>query len=307
MNDTFAKNLRKLRLEKQMTQEQIADKLGVSAQSVSRWETAATFPDILLLPEIAKLYGVLVDDLFKENPEGYRHYAERLFAVYENTRKHEDFIAAAMEYEKMLKAGTMTPDDIRSYGILHEYMSNVCTGKALDFYDKAMNLSKDNDSELYYRVKRQKHLLLSRRGKALECIEEQRKAIQDIPENVEEYICLVAALFNAKQYEECYTSAKDAIAKFPQEALLYGLAGDACRELKKYDEAFAYWEKHLELDSKWLDSRFSMGFCYEEIGNYQKAYEVWTKLTEIFMERGEVVEAEWPKEMAEKCLKKLNY
>ena len=39
MNDTFSKDLRKLRLDKQMTQEQVADKLGVSAQSVSHWET----------------------------------------------------------------------------------------------------------------------------------------------------------------------------------------------------------------------------------------------------------------------------
>lgn len=70
MNETISKNLRKLRGEKHMTQEQVAEKLGVSAQSVSRWETGATFPDILLLPDLAKLYGVLVDDLFKESPEG---------------------------------------------------------------------------------------------------------------------------------------------------------------------------------------------------------------------------------------------
>ena len=63
MNEDFSKNLRKLRLEKKLTQEQVAEKLGVSAQSVSRWETAASFPDILLLPEISRLYGVLVDDL----------------------------------------------------------------------------------------------------------------------------------------------------------------------------------------------------------------------------------------------------
>ena len=42
MNDTISKNLRKLRLEKQMTQEQVAEKLGVSAQSVSRWETGGS-------------------------------------------------------------------------------------------------------------------------------------------------------------------------------------------------------------------------------------------------------------------------
>ncbi len=43
MNDNFSKNLRKLRLEKKLTQEQVAEKLGVSAQSVSRWETGGSF------------------------------------------------------------------------------------------------------------------------------------------------------------------------------------------------------------------------------------------------------------------------
>ena len=71
MNDNFSKNLRKLRQEKKMTQEQVAEKLGVSAQSVSRWETGATFPDVMMLPELSKLYGVLVDDLFKESLRGH--------------------------------------------------------------------------------------------------------------------------------------------------------------------------------------------------------------------------------------------
>ena len=71
MNDNFSKNLRKLRLEKKLTQEQVAEKLGVSAQSVSRWETGATFPDVMMLPEIARMYGVLVDDLFKESLRGH--------------------------------------------------------------------------------------------------------------------------------------------------------------------------------------------------------------------------------------------
>ena len=67
MNETFSKNLRKLRTEKKLTQEQVAEKLGVSPQAVSRWETGVTFPDIMLLPEISKVYGVLVDDLFNHD------------------------------------------------------------------------------------------------------------------------------------------------------------------------------------------------------------------------------------------------
>ena len=42
MNTTFASNLRKLRLARSLTQEQAAGKLGVSAQSISRWETGVS-------------------------------------------------------------------------------------------------------------------------------------------------------------------------------------------------------------------------------------------------------------------------
>ena len=94
MNEDFSKNLRMLRLEKKLTQEQVAEKLGVSAQSVSRWETGATFPDIMLLPEIAGMYGVLVDDLYKKNPEGYANLASRLVAEFEVHYKNEDYMAA---------------------------------------------------------------------------------------------------------------------------------------------------------------------------------------------------------------------
>ena len=66
MNSTvFAENMKKFRLAKKFTQEDVAEKLCITAQSVSRWECGNTLPDVMLLPEIAKLYGVMVDDLFK--------------------------------------------------------------------------------------------------------------------------------------------------------------------------------------------------------------------------------------------------
>ena len=61
MNATiFSENMKKFRLAKKYTQEEVAEKLCVTAQSVSRWECGNTLPDVLLLPEIAKLYGVVV-------------------------------------------------------------------------------------------------------------------------------------------------------------------------------------------------------------------------------------------------------
>ena len=195
MNNIFGTNLRKLRVAKNYTQEQAAQLLNISAKSLSRWECGSTMPDVMILPEIARLYGVLVDDLYKESPEGYVNYAARLMAVYESSQKHEDFLAAALEFEKMVKADNMTANDYRNYGLIHNYMSTICTGKALEFYDKSMALCKETDSELYYRVKRQKNMLRAQRGEGQACIEEQRKMIQEAPENVEEYTCLAAALY----------------------------------------------------------------------------------------------------------------
>ncbi|MBQ3861513.1 MAG: helix-turn-helix transcriptional regulator, partial [Clostridia bacterium] len=55
--------IRRLRLEKDMTQEQLADALGVSFQSVSRWESGTNYPDIELIPDIAVFFGISADDL----------------------------------------------------------------------------------------------------------------------------------------------------------------------------------------------------------------------------------------------------
>ena len=55
--------IRRLRLERDMTQEQLADALGVSFQSVSRWESGTNYPDIELIPDIAVFFGISADDL----------------------------------------------------------------------------------------------------------------------------------------------------------------------------------------------------------------------------------------------------
>ena len=50
---SLSANIKRLRLEKNLTQEQLATKLGVSAQAVSKWETSETYPDGALLVPLA--------------------------------------------------------------------------------------------------------------------------------------------------------------------------------------------------------------------------------------------------------------
>ncbi|MBE6922473.1 MAG: helix-turn-helix domain-containing protein [Ruminococcaceae bacterium] len=66
----FSKNLKRFRMAKNMTQEQAAEALGVSTQTVSRWECNTTLPDVTILPKIASLYCVTIDDLFGRRNTG---------------------------------------------------------------------------------------------------------------------------------------------------------------------------------------------------------------------------------------------
>ncbi len=59
----LASNIAELRKRKGLTQEEFAEKLNVSAQAVSKWENGISCPDIMLLPEIAKIFGVTIDEL----------------------------------------------------------------------------------------------------------------------------------------------------------------------------------------------------------------------------------------------------
>ena len=304
MNDNFSKNLRKLRLEKKLTQEQVAEKLGVSAQSVSRWETGATFPDVMMLPEIARMYGVLVDDLFKESLRGYDNLAERLVSAFEVNYKYEDFMAAVTEYERMIKEGSMDEWDYSRYCWLHMRMLQLCRKKALEYCDKAMELCKD-DKEKYYYHKIWKVGFRSDLGEGQQCIEELLQAVKEEPENAREWVCLVTAYYGAKQYEECYRVAKESIARFPEEPDFYNIAGDACRELKRYEEAFACWEKHLEFEESELSALYAIADCSEELGDYERAYEAFMKLAEIAIEDGRDVTAQWPLRRAEGCKAKM--
>ena len=60
----IGEKIRLLRKNKNITQIQLAEALSVSAQSVSKWETHLSSPDISVLPLIARYFGVTMDELF---------------------------------------------------------------------------------------------------------------------------------------------------------------------------------------------------------------------------------------------------
>ena len=99
----IAENLKSLRKEKNLTQEEAAEMLGVSPQSVSKWERGDTYPDITLLPALANLYKTSVDaiigmDKINDN--------QAKTAIYEKSHSHfrnNNYAAAAEVLSEALK------------------------------------------------------------------------------------------------------------------------------------------------------------------------------------------------------------
>lgn len=303
-NETFSKNLKQLRINKNLTQEQLASMLGVSAQSVSRWECGNTLPDVMLLPEIAKLYGVTIDDLYKEDAKAYPNYAQRLLSVYEASGKSEDFLAAEQEFERM-SAEELTADDLRSWGVLYHYMMKHSERKALQKLEQAMN-HPECPERVFSSAAQQKIALQCDLGRGSEEAARYDKELEENPVCPQKWLLCTAAHAMAGEQEKALEVALAGLKKFPDHAALHYYAGDICRELKRYEEAFSYWKQTLELDSTFLDAVFSMGFCYEELGQYAEAHKVWMELAKELDRRGLVIEKKWPEEMAENCLKKMN-
>lgn len=59
----FGKQIKQMRLERKLTQEQMAEQLGVSRQAVSNWENNKNLPDLELIISMSRLFSVSLDDL----------------------------------------------------------------------------------------------------------------------------------------------------------------------------------------------------------------------------------------------------
>ncbi|MBR4830509.1 MAG: helix-turn-helix domain-containing protein [Bacilli bacterium] len=63
MNNQFSENLKKIRKEQNLSQEELADKLGVSRQAISKWESGQAYPEMDKIITICNMFNVNIDDL----------------------------------------------------------------------------------------------------------------------------------------------------------------------------------------------------------------------------------------------------
>ena len=77
----IGEKLKKLRRSRDLTQEEVATHIGISYQSISKWERGDGYPDITMLPTLANYFGVSVDELigmdeiYINTSKGYCNFA----------------------------------------------------------------------------------------------------------------------------------------------------------------------------------------------------------------------------------------
>ncbi len=81
---SLGKTIKRLRTCKGETQEQLAEKLHISCQAISKWENGAALPDISLLPQISDHFGITIDELFDHKLNAFT-YKERFVQLMRNS------------------------------------------------------------------------------------------------------------------------------------------------------------------------------------------------------------------------------
>ena len=124
--------LKELRQEKQMTQEQLAEQMGVSRRTVSRWETGNNLPDLSVIIELADFYDVDLNEIFR---------GERRKETMDTELK--DTMLQAAEYS----------EDIRKKIIKRMHLLFICGCIAFVFYLTVLFLEPEQTSELFDFIK----------------------------------------------------------------------------------------------------------------------------------------------------------
>ena len=107
----LGKKIRQLRFKAGLTQEQLADQLGISAQSVSKWENNVAMPDITSLPLLAEIFGISIDDLFDLTNEQRLNRIENSLDITEELpqdlfREYEDFLKSQLSDKENAQRST---------------------------------------------------------------------------------------------------------------------------------------------------------------------------------------------------------
>ena len=144
MNETIGNRIGKFRKAKGMTQEELANMLGVSSQAVSKWENDLSCPDISLLPQLSRVLGITTDTLLtgkndevKLVPAEQRKSLDQLTLRIKVDSAQGDKVRVNLPMS-LVKLGIEMGMDVSGSISGMESLKNVDMGKVLELAEKGL-------------------------------------------------------------------------------------------------------------------------------------------------------------------------
>lgn len=222
--------IRTLRLRAGLTQEMLAEELGVSFQTISKWENSVCAPDISMLPKLSVYFGVTIDELFDLTAEQRLHRIENMLDM-EQELPHSTFTETIEFLNEQLEGGYNKP---RIYSFLaHTYHHRIMSDcdKVAKYAKRALLLRPD--------IKNCQWLLQKSEG-------------------------AVACDWNIRNHHKTITFYKELIAANPTVARTYLylldnlIADHRTKEAAEYLKKYAQLEGHMEFQVPIYEGRIAL-------------------------------------------------
>lgn len=308
--------IKKLRIKSGYTQEELANKLGISAQSISKWENQITMPDITLLPELSEAFGVTIDELFDLSAEQKLNRIESKLDIEEHLKNSEfDEIETYLQeqikdkdleyrctyllaylYTRKLMSDSKKIKKFATKGIKLDPQKKDCqwmlgkTGnydcwdwdmcnhtEAINFYKEVYEENKDSSLTLCFLID---NLIADKRAdeasKYLEIYEKLR------PDNVALISAYKAGIALARFDEAKADAIMDKLEQDHKDdpACLFEIAQYYAKKAQ-YEKAIKYYEDSFEKDParpRYIDALLSIADIYDIMGDIKKEIETYDRI-----------------------------
>lgn len=333
----LGKKIRQLRYKAGLTQEQLAEKLGIGAQSVSKWENQAAMPDITTLPMLAEIFGVTIDDMFDlTNEQRFNRIENRMdmeddlpqdvFLEYEEflktqldgqNKKRATELIAYLYWHRMemfskkaaryaREAVRMTPGEKGCQWIMNKAEGHAAwdwnmrnhTG-AIDFYRELCQKHPDLYSPHYYLLD---NLIADHRADEAERVLAHLRTLKDTnPVLCEVYRAHIAlARFDAKTADGIIEKL---VAERPEDWVVLFEAAQYYAEKCDYDKAIELYEQSFEKTTRrprFQDELMGIRDIYEIRGQYKKAADTCGRIIDLLQNEWGITEGDELKSIKDK-------
>lgn len=330
--------IKRFREKAKLTQKQLADHLEVTPQSVSKWENLTSMPDVSLLPRIAEIFGVTIDELFDlsveeklnrienrmeiemELEEGkfkeYEQFLKEQIGRPENKKRATSLLAHLYGYRMM--AFAQKTDKYAKEAILLEPDKKDCQwllSKSSGYYAWDWNIHNHTHAIAFFRELVDKNpnerlpyfylldnLIVDHRTEEAERYLEKFKTLEGVsPITVEVYRANIAlARFDEAKADRII---EELVLANPDDSIALFEAAQYHAAKCDYDKAIVYYEKSFARGTRrprFIDELQAIADIYEIRGDYKKAAETYDRIIKCQKEEWGLTEESELKESEKK-------